>query len=79
MIEQRVRSSVSGFDEVTSTNESYEKIVVDHPERFADDVIEIAKARLADREGACILPDCGHWSDDGQDRERRTMRTSVEL
>ena len=48
VIERRVRSSASGFDEVTSTNESYEKIVVDHPERFADDVIEIARARLAE-------------------------------
>ncbi|QJF51092.1 HNH endonuclease [Roseobacter ponti] len=48
VIEQRVRSSASGFDEVTSTNESYEKIVIDHPDRFANDVIAIAKARLAE-------------------------------
>ena len=50
VIERRVRSSASGFDEVTSTNESYEKIVIDHPEHFADDVIEIAKTRLAEYE-----------------------------
>ncbi len=48
VIEQRVRSNSGGFDEVTGTNESYEKIVVDHPERFADDVIEIAESRLAE-------------------------------
>ena len=35
-------------DEVTSTNESYEKTVVDHPERFSEDVVESAKARLAE-------------------------------
>jgi hypothetical protein len=46
VIEQRVRSGASGFDEIMNTNESYEKIVVDHPGRFADDVIEIAKTRL---------------------------------
>lgn len=48
VIEKRVRSRASGFDEVTSTNESYEKIVVDHQERFADDVVEIAKSRLTE-------------------------------
>ncbi len=46
VIEKRVRSSASGFDEVTSTNQSYEKIVAEHPERFSDDVVAIAKSRL---------------------------------
>lgn len=48
VIEQRVRSRASGFDDVSSTDESYEKIVAEHPDQFADDVIEIAKRRLSE-------------------------------
>ena len=49
VVEQRVRSKASGFDEVSSSGQSYEKIVLDHAERFPADVVQIAKERMAKR------------------------------
>jgi len=46
VIEQRVRARASGFDEVSASGKSYEQIVVDHPDRFPDDVVKIAKERI---------------------------------
>jgi len=65
VIEQRVRSRASGFDEVTSTKQSYEKIVVDHSDRFAEDVVEIAKSRLAEYD--LVAP-----TDDREELETKT-------
>lgn len=50
VIEQRVRSRASGFDEASGSVESYEKIVLDHPDRFDEEVVQIARARIADFE-----------------------------
>lgn len=50
VIEQRVRTRASGFDEVSSSGQSYEKIVVDHPQIFPPEVVRIAKDRMADFE-----------------------------
>ncbi|WP_083191230.1 HNH endonuclease [Salipiger sp. CCB-MM3] len=61
VIEQRVKSQASGFDEVSSAPyaESYEQIVVDYPERFAPEVVEIARSRLAKLELAAPTEDRG--------------------
>jgi 5-methylcytosine-specific restriction endonuclease McrA len=40
----------AGLDEISTTGNSYEKIVVDHPDRFPEDVVKIAKYRLNDLE-----------------------------
>ncbi len=48
VIEKRVRSRASGFDEVSASGKSYEQIVVDHFDKFPDEVVEVAKKRLAD-------------------------------
>ncbi|MDO6520731.1 HNH endonuclease [Shimia thalassica] len=50
VVEKRVRSRSSGFDEVSSSGQSYEKIVVDHADQFPDEVVKIAQERLADFE-----------------------------
>lgn len=50
VIEQRVRTRASGFDEVSASGHSYEQIVVDHPDRFPDEIVRIARERLADFE-----------------------------
>lgn len=50
VIEQRVRTRARGFDEVSPYGDSYEKIVVEHAERFSDDVVQVARERLADIE-----------------------------
>jgi len=50
VVEKRVRSRASGFDEVASSGQSYEKIVIDHADQFSDEVVKIAKERLADFE-----------------------------
>lgn len=65
VIEQRVRSRASGFDEVSSSGQSYEKIVVDHAESFPDEVVQLAKARMADFN--LVEP-----TEDRQELERRT-------
>jgi len=65
IIEQRVRSGANGFDDVASTDESYEKIVVENSDRFADDVIEIAKTRLAEY-------DLASPTDDHEELEAKT-------
>lgn len=66
VIEQRVRSRASGFDEVSSSGQSYEKIVLDHPEEFTEEVVQIAKERMADF--ALVEP-----TDDRGELERRTQ------
>jgi hypothetical protein len=65
VIEQRVRSRASGFDEVSSSGQSYEKIVVDHAESFPGEVVQLAKARMADFN--LVEP-----TEDRQELERRT-------
>lgn len=45
-LESRVRSHANGFD-VVPAEFSYEAIVVRYPDRFAADVVEMAKERLA--------------------------------
>lgn len=57
VIERRVRSRASGFDEVSASGDSYEKIVVDNADRFPDEVVQIAKTRLADFELAMPTDD----------------------
>lgn len=50
VVEQRVRARASGFDEVSASGQSYEKIVADHPDRFPDEVVQIAIERIAEFE-----------------------------
>lgn len=54
VIERRVRNRSSGFDDVPA-EWSYEAIVLDYPERFADDVVAIARERM-EREDEVIKP-----------------------
>lgn len=54
VIEDRVRRRSSGFDDVPAEL-SYEAIVLDYPERFADDVVAIARERMG-REAEVIEP-----------------------
>lgn len=65
VVEQRVRSKASGFDEVSSSGQSYEKIVLDHAERFPADVVQIAKERMAEFD--LVKP-----TGDREDLDRRT-------
>lgn len=51
VISRRVMAGASGFDEVGESY-SYEAIVERYPERFADEVVEQARARLAVQYGA---------------------------
>lgn len=68
VIEQRVRSRASGFDEVSSSGgQSYEKIVLDHADDFPDDVVAIAKERMADFE--LVEP-----TEDWEELDRRTQK-----
>lgn len=67
VIEQRVRNRSSGFDEVSATDQSYEKIVVDHPDRFSEAVVQIAKGRISDFELA-------KPTDDHTELERKTTQ-----
>lgn len=52
--ESRVRKQSSGFDDVP-TELSYEAIVLAYPDRFADDVVAIARERIA-REDEVLKP-----------------------
>ena len=45
VIERRIRGEASGFNEV-GPEDSYEAIVLKHPDRFAAEVVEIATRRL---------------------------------
>jgi len=54
IIEARVRSGASGYNDVDE-EWSYEAIVARYPDRFSDDVVEIANRRLQDQPG--VTPD----------------------
>ncbi|CAN7690440.1 HNH endonuclease signature motif containing protein [Rhizobium sp. LjRoot30] len=45
LIESRVKSRASGFDEVPA-NDSYEAIILKFPDRFASDTVTIARQRI---------------------------------
>lgn len=47
VIERRIRNRSGGFDEVPA-QDSYEAIVLKYPERFAADVLHIARARVGE-------------------------------
>lgn len=49
VIERRIRNRSGGFDEVPA-QDSYEAIVLKYPDRFAADVVEIARTRIGEEE-----------------------------
>lgn len=54
VIESRVRNQSSGFDDVPA-EQSYEAIVLAHQDRFADDIVAIARERMG-REAELLEP-----------------------
>lgn len=52
VIERRIRKKSSGFDEIPA-NDSYEAIVIKHPDRFNSEIVTIAGERLGREEDLC--------------------------
>nr|WP_052232044.1 HNH endonuclease [Methylobacterium sp. ZNC0032] len=67
VIERRIRSRAGGFDEV-APQDSYEAIVFQYPNRFAADVVEMARSRLG-AEAELLSPTA-----DQQELEQKTQR-----
>ena len=59
VIEKRIRKNSDGFNDV-GPEHSYEAIVLDYPDRFEPDVVELARQRLGtEREKFAPTPDYG--------------------
>lgn len=73
VIERRIRNNSNGFNEVPA-KDSYESIVIRHPERFAADVIKIAKHRI-DLENSEFAPSADEEEIDEQVQKLLTRKT----